>query len=162
DLWQRIRRTITAFLLRVWRDGALFGATPEEAFFVKCDSETNPPEMVDAGYVTCQIGIAPVKPAEFVVFQIAQFSGGADLSESREDNMPIGEDALAGYSFSVEIDGVSIAQFRELSGLSAEIQVIEHRENKVKGLPVLKKLPGHQKYGDLTLKRGRTDNKALW
>jgi uncharacterized protein len=81
DLWQRIRRTITAFLLRVWRDGALFGATPEEAFFVKCDSETNPPEMVDAGYVTCQIGIAPVKPAEFVVFQIAQFSGGAELSE---------------------------------------------------------------------------------
>jgi phage tail-like protein len=76
--------------------------------------------------------------------------------------MPIGEDALAGYSFSVEIDGVSIAQFRELSGLSAEIQVIEHRENKVKGLPIMKKLPGARKYGDLTLKRGRTDNKALW
>jgi uncharacterized protein len=81
DLWQRIRRTITAFLLRVWRDGALFGATPEEAFYVKCDSETNPPEMVDAGYVVCEIGIAPVKPAEFVVFQLAQFSGGAELSE---------------------------------------------------------------------------------
>jgi len=81
DLWQRIRRTITAFLLRVWRDGALFGATPEEAFFVKCDSETNPPDMVDAGYVTCEIGIAPVKPAEFVVFRLAQFSGGAELTE---------------------------------------------------------------------------------
>jgi phage tail-like protein len=76
--------------------------------------------------------------------------------------MPIGEDALAGYHFSIEIDGVAIAQFKELSGLSAEIQVIEHRENKVKGLPVLKKLPGAKKYGDLTLKRGRTDNKALW
>ena len=81
DLWQRIRRTITAFLLRVWRDGALFGATPEEAFFVKCDSETNPPDMVDAGYVVCEIGIAPVKPAEFVVFRLAQFSGGAELNE---------------------------------------------------------------------------------
>jgi hypothetical protein len=81
DLWQRIRRTITAFLLRVWRDGALFGATPEEAFFVKCDAETNPPDMVDAGYVTCEIGIAPVKPAEFVVFKLAQFSGGAELNE---------------------------------------------------------------------------------
>ncbi len=76
--------------------------------------------------------------------------------------MPIGEDALAGYSFSVEIDGVMIAQFKEVSGLSAEIQVIEHRENKLKGLPVLKKLPGAQKWGDITLKRGRTDNKALW
>jgi phage tail sheath protein FI len=81
DLWQRIRRTISAFLLRVWRDGALFGATPDEAFYVKCDAETNPPDMVDAGYVTCEIGIAPVKPAEFVVFKIAQFSGGAELTE---------------------------------------------------------------------------------
>ena len=76
--------------------------------------------------------------------------------------MPIGEDALAGYSFSVEIDGVMVAQFKEVGGLSAEIQTIEHRENTLKGLPVLKKLPGAQKWGDLTLKRGRTDSKALW
>ena len=76
-LWGRVRRTINAFLLRVWRDGALFGATPEEAFFVKCDEENNPPEVVDAGQLIVEIGIAPVKPAEFVVFRIAQFSGGA-------------------------------------------------------------------------------------
>ncbi len=76
--------------------------------------------------------------------------------------MPIGEDALAGYRFSIEIDGVTIAQFREVSGLSAEIQTIEHRENKPKGLPVLKKLPGARKYGDITLKRGRTDSNDLW
>jgi phage tail sheath protein FI len=81
DLWQRIRRTITAFLTRVWREGALFGATPEEAFYVKCDSETNPPEVVDAGQVIVEIGIAPVKPAEFVVFRLAQFSGGASVNE---------------------------------------------------------------------------------
>jgi phage tail sheath protein FI len=81
DQWQRIRRTITAFLLGVWRDGALFGATPEEAFYVKCDSETNPPDVVDAGQVVVEIGIAPVKPAEFVVFRIAQFSGGALVNE---------------------------------------------------------------------------------
>jgi len=81
DLWQRIKRTINAFLLGVWRDGALFGATPEQAFYVKCDSETNPPDVVDRGQVICEIGIAPVKPAEFVVFRLAQFSGGADLAE---------------------------------------------------------------------------------
>jgi hypothetical protein len=81
DLWQRIRRTITGFLLRVWRDGALFGATPEEAFYVKCDTETNPPEVVDAGKVVCEIGVAPVKPAEFVVFRLSQFSGGASVNE---------------------------------------------------------------------------------
>ena len=76
--------------------------------------------------------------------------------------LPSPEDALAGYSFSVEIDGVTIAQFKEVSGINAEIQTIEHRENKIGGLPVLKKLPGARKWGDLTLKRGRTDNKALW
>ena len=76
--------------------------------------------------------------------------------------LPSPEDALAGYSFSVEIDGVTIAQFKEVSGINAEIQTIEHRENKVGGLPVMKKLPGARKWGDLTLKRGRTDNKALW
>jgi phage tail-like protein len=76
--------------------------------------------------------------------------------------LPSPEDALAGYSFSVEIDGVTIAQFKEVSGINAEIQTIEHRENKIGGLPVMKKLPGARKWGDLTLKRGRTDNKALW
>jgi phage tail-like protein len=76
--------------------------------------------------------------------------------------MPIGEDALAGYSYSIEIDGVSIAQFKEVDGISAEIQTIEHRENKIGGLAVLKKLPGAKKFGDVTLKRGKTDNKALW
>ncbi len=77
-LWGRVKRTINAFLLRVWRDGALFGATPEQAFFVKCDESNNPPETRDAGQLIIDIGIAPVKPAEFVVFRIAQFSGSPD------------------------------------------------------------------------------------
>ena len=62
----RIRRTISAFLVNEWRKGALFGPTPDEAFFVKCDDETNPAEGIDAGQVVCEIGVAPVKPAEFV------------------------------------------------------------------------------------------------
>jgi phage tail sheath protein FI len=81
DLWARVNRTISAFLVRVWRDGALFGATPAEAFYVKCDGETNTQETIDAGQLICEIGVAPVKPAEFVVFRIAQFSGGTSLSE---------------------------------------------------------------------------------
>ena len=76
SLWKSIRRDVSAFLRLVWRDGALMGATPEEAFFVKCDSETNPPEVVDAGQVVILIGIAPVKPAEFVIFRIGQSAGG--------------------------------------------------------------------------------------
>jgi phage tail sheath protein FI len=80
-LWERVKRTINAFLVRTWRDGALFGATPGEAFFVKCDGENNTAETIDAGQLIIDIGIAPVKPAEFVIFRIAQFSGGTSLTE---------------------------------------------------------------------------------
>lgn len=75
DLWARIRRNITAFLTTVWRSGALFGDTPEQAFFVKCDEETNPPEVRDSGQVVTVIGVAVVKPAEFVIFRISQWAG---------------------------------------------------------------------------------------
>jgi phage tail sheath protein FI len=80
-LWDSVRRTITMFLRRVWRDGALFGRTPAEAFYVKCDEENNPPENRDAGILTVELGIAPVKPAEFVVFRISQYANGAGLDE---------------------------------------------------------------------------------
>ncbi|MFH9070493.1 phage tail sheath subtilisin-like domain-containing protein [Streptomyces alboflavus] len=76
-LWARIRRNVSAFLVNEWRGGALFGQRPEEAFYVKCDEETNPPESVDLGRVICEIGIAPVKPAEFVIFRLSQFSSGS-------------------------------------------------------------------------------------
>jgi hypothetical protein len=72
DLWAKITRNITAFLTNVWRSGALFGNTPQEAFFVQCDAETNPPELRDLGQVVTVIGVAPVKPAEFVIFRISQ------------------------------------------------------------------------------------------
>jgi uncharacterized protein len=78
-LWARIRRTISAFLVMEWRKGALFGLTPDEAFYVKCDRETNPAESIDAGQVVCEVGIAPVKPAEFVIFRLSQLSGGTSL-----------------------------------------------------------------------------------
>jgi len=76
ELWARVRRSVTAFLTMVWRSGALFGATPEEAFFVQCDQETNPPEVRDAGQLIVKIGVAVVKPAEFVIFELSQWSGG--------------------------------------------------------------------------------------
>lgn len=75
DLWAKITRNLNAFLTNVWRSGALFGNTPEEAFFIKCDQENNPPSVRDAGQVIIEIGIAPAKPAEFVVFRISQSSG---------------------------------------------------------------------------------------
>lgn len=78
-LWKSIRRDVSAFLTLIWRQGALLGRTPEEAFFVQCDEETNPTEVIDAGQVVTVIGIAPVKPAEFVIFRIGQGVGGAQI-----------------------------------------------------------------------------------
>lgn len=76
-LWKSVERDVRAFLMLLWRDGALMGRTPEEAFFVQCNEETNTPESIDAGIVITRIGLAPVKPAEFVVFRIGQHAGGA-------------------------------------------------------------------------------------
>ena len=76
-LWSTLRVGIGNFLLGMWRQGAFFGATPAEAYFVKCDHETNPQDLIDAGQVNMHIGIAPVKPAEFVIFQIAQYTAQA-------------------------------------------------------------------------------------
>ncbi len=74
-LWSQITRNVTAFLTNVWRAGALFGNTPAEAFYVRCDATTNPPEVRDLGQVVTEIGVAVVKPAEFVIFRISQWAG---------------------------------------------------------------------------------------
>jgi hypothetical protein len=76
-LWEGVKRTVGSFLRGLWRDGALFGATAEQAFFVKCDAETNPPDSIDQGKLVVEVGIAPVKPAEFVIFRISQYKDSA-------------------------------------------------------------------------------------
>lgn len=80
-LWGRIRATITEFLTRVWKDGALMGTKAEEAFFVRCDRTTMTQDDIDNGRLIILIGIAPVKPAEFVIFRIAQWAGGSAVTE---------------------------------------------------------------------------------
>lgn len=74
SLWGKVRRDVGAFLTTVWSSGALFGTSPGQAFYVKCDAETNPPESREMGRLVIEIGIAPVKPAEFVIFRISQWS----------------------------------------------------------------------------------------
>ena len=72
QLWDRVKQTITAFLTTVWRTGALMGTTPDEAFFVKVDRTTMTQDDIDNGRLIVVIGVAPTKPAEFVIFRIAQ------------------------------------------------------------------------------------------
>ncbi|MGB8702337.1 MAG: phage tail sheath subtilisin-like domain-containing protein [Thermosynechococcaceae cyanobacterium] len=75
-LWQQITRNVSDFLLGQWRNGALFGEKPEQAFFVKCDAETNPADVREQGQVVTEVGVAIAKPAEFVIFRIQQTTGG--------------------------------------------------------------------------------------
>jgi phage tail sheath protein FI len=76
SLWKRIIRSVDDFLLNEWHSGALFGDTPKQAYFIICDENTNPPEVRAAGRVVTEIGVAIVQPAEFVIFQIQQTTGG--------------------------------------------------------------------------------------
>jgi uncharacterized protein len=80
-LWARVRRSISDFLTVVWENGALMGSR-EEAFYVKCDRTTMSPADLDAGRLIVQIGVSPVKPAEFVVIRIGQWLGGSSVDEA--------------------------------------------------------------------------------
>ncbi len=73
-LWKNIRRSVEDFLMVLWRDGALMGAKPEDAFFVRCDRTTMTQNDLDNGRLICLIGVSPVKPAEFVIFRIGQWT----------------------------------------------------------------------------------------
>ncbi len=76
-LWARVTETINAFLFGVWKSGALMGTTPEEGYFIACDRTTMTQDDIDNGRLVCLIGVAPVKPAEFVIFRIGQFTAKA-------------------------------------------------------------------------------------
>jgi phage tail sheath protein FI len=81
QLWQKLKRTITEFLTRVWQDGALFGATPKEAFYVRIDEVLNPPSTQALGRLYIEIGVRPAYPAEFIIVRIGIWQGDSDVSE---------------------------------------------------------------------------------
>lgn len=76
DLWGRVTRTVSNFLERLWREGALFGGSPGESFYVKCDGELNTHETMMLGRLYIEVGVCPVRPAEFVIFRISQWAPG--------------------------------------------------------------------------------------
>lgn len=82
ELWQKLKRTITAFLLQQWRDGALFGEKPENAFYVRIDEVLNPFSEQALGRLHIEIGVRPSFPAEFIIVRIGIWDGGGEVSES--------------------------------------------------------------------------------
>lgn len=81
ELWQKLKRTISAFLAQQWRDGALFGNTEKDAFYVRIDEALNPPDQRALGRLTLEIGVKPSYPAEFIVVRIGIWQGGSDVTE---------------------------------------------------------------------------------
>jgi phage tail sheath protein FI len=82
-LWARITARLSQHFGDLHRRGALRGATPQDAFYVQCDAETNPPEVRDAGRVVAEVGLAPAVPREFVVVQIVRDTGGVAITVPR-------------------------------------------------------------------------------
>ena len=79
-LWRQMKAATTSFLTKFWSEGGLRGASPAEAFFVKCDAENNPQYLIDNGEVHIEVGVALQRPAEFVVIKIGQFDGGTTVT----------------------------------------------------------------------------------
>lgn len=80
-LWASVKQTVTQFLTIAWKSGALMGTTSEQAFFVKCGRDTMTQDDIDNGRLIILIGVAPVKPAEFVIFHVGQWQGGSAVTE---------------------------------------------------------------------------------
>ncbi len=81
QLWARVRQSVTDFLTRVWRDGALMGVTAEQAFFVRCDETTMTQNDIENGRLVILVGVAPTRPAEFVIFRISQWQSAGEVTE---------------------------------------------------------------------------------
>ena len=76
-LWRSVRRVVEDLLQAQWRQGALLGTEPEEAYFVRCDRSTMTQNDLDNGRLICLVGVAPMRPAEFVIFRIGQWTADA-------------------------------------------------------------------------------------
>jgi hypothetical protein len=131
--WARVRQSISNFLDRVWRTGALMGTTAEQVFFVRCDRTTMTQDDIENGRLICHIGVAPVKPAEFVIFRISQMTLEAAPASWRRRMparpTPTGtrNDPFSQFRFLVDIPGVGHGAFSEVRGLDTEIDLIESR-----------------------------------
>lgn len=171
-LWAAVRRTIEDFLIGQWRSGALLGQKPEEAFFVRCDRSTMTQNDLENGQLICLIGVAPVRPAEFMIFRIAQRTGVMESSSADEaPTDALTKNPFVGFDFLVVLgddrdDGFEdtvIGGFSVVSGLGADFDATDYRETKK--LPDnVRRLPRTRKFDQVTLERGvmKVDDLQKW
>src|SRR4030095_13712716 len=116
--------TISSFLFSEWKSGALLGGAPEEAFFVRCDRSTMDQNDLDNGRLVCLIGLAVVKPAEFVIFRIGQ-----KTADARNQRGAMARDVrYPSFNYTVNFDGQEVfGGFSDVSGIMTELTVAEYR-----------------------------------
>ncbi|GAA3037351.1 hypothetical protein GCM10020000_14040 [Streptomyces olivoverticillatus] len=164
-LWATLRHSVSSFLTDQWRQGALLGRTPDEAFYVICDRTNNTSATIDAGQVICDIGIAPVRPAEFVHFTITQIAQPARRHQltpgTQEATHVLTGDTFSSSTFAVELGKFQVETVQDVSGLTLEQDVVEVRQVSATGELIVRKQPGARKTGEITITRGMDKSTAF-
>jgi hypothetical protein len=163
QLWQQIRLNVGAFMQSLFIQGAFQGATPAQAYFVKCDAQNNPQSSIDNGILNVQVGFAPLYPAEFVSIQIQQLSGQVNFCDrqlvSQFSLQAQRLDPYKNFKFRLKWDGKYVAGFSKVSSLRRTTEVIEYRSGADPASP--QEDPGPSKFGPITLERGLTQDSAF-
>jgi uncharacterized protein len=162
-LWQQIRLNVGAFMQSLFVQGAFQGATPAQAYFVKCDAENNPQSSIDNGVLNIQVGFAPLYPAEFVSIQIQQLSGQANAWGGQPAPQISFQaqrlDPYKNFKFRLKWDGEYVAGFSKVSSLRRTTEVIGYRPGGDPSSP--REEPGPSKFEPITLERGLTQDSAF-
>jgi phage tail-like protein len=156
-LWARVRRTIEDFLFNEWQNGKLLGDKPQAAYFVKCHRSTMTQNDLDNGRLVCLVGVATLRPAEFVIIRIGQWTAEHKGSTHESPMATLRDPPYAQFNFLVDLGDAASegphAAFQEVSGIGAEVTTSEYRKGSDKENRV-KKIGGMTKPTDVTLKRG--------
>lgn len=162
-LWATLRRTIEDFLLKEWRNGALLGTKPEQAYFVKCDRSSMSQADIDEGRLVCLLGVALLKPAEFVIVHLARWTADHKAGAPGENDMTTPRDRpYAQFNFVVDLGESRLAAgFHEVSGIGIEATVAEYRHGSARKKRRVAKVPRLRKPIHITLKRGVIDSLNL-
>jgi phage tail-like protein len=160
QLWTQIRLSVGAFMQSLFVQGAFQGATPQQAYFVKCDADNNAQSSIDDGIVNIIVGFAPLYPAEFVIFQIQQMSSRRDAASAPLSATSQRLDPYKNFRFRLKVGDATVAGFSEVGSLTRTTDVIDYREGSDSSVPI--ESPGRIKYEPISLKRGLTRDTGFY
>jgi hypothetical protein len=128
ELWARAELSVTQLLRTQYSEGALFGRTEEDAFFVNVDEKTVSPDDIASGRLIIVVGVAPVRPAEFIIFSIAQLTSSAAAAQPQSRSRPMRDDPQRNVRFRPEIDQIAQAGSSEVTGFDVSTDPVDYRK----------------------------------